>query len=79
MVNAIRTMGVGVGEEIRKQDPHKIDMLRNKLTPTSCADFKAHLGILQKPIVVLNMNLINCSPQQQKTMHFNRSPCYKIH
>ena len=54
-------MGFGVSKEIIKPDPHKIDMMRNKSTPTSCADFNAHLGILQKPIVVLNMNLINCS------------------
>ena len=43
MVNAIRTMGFGVSEEIIKPDPHKIYMLRNKSIPTSCADFKAHV------------------------------------
>ena len=47
MVNTIRTMGFEVSEGIIKPDPHKIDMLRKTPTPTTRADLKAYLGLLQ--------------------------------
>ena len=40
-------MGFEVSEGIIKPDPHKIDMLRKTPTPTTRADLKAYLGLLQ--------------------------------